>query len=191
MDIIEVCNQFDFDGDFVSVKEFGSGHINKTYIAEYTNQKYIVQKINNNVFKNVDDLMNNVFAVTSYLRKEIKKNGGDPDRETLHYQKTSDGKKYFFDGKSYYRAYVFVKDSVSYDSVDCAETFESSGVAFGRFQKMLSDFDASSLAEIIPNFHNTAWRYDNEFLPAERIVVSTLLPSTKIVTAICQSSLIW
>lgn len=166
MDIIEVCNQFNFDGDFVSVKEFGSGHINKTYIAEYTNQKYIVQKINNNVFKNVDDLMNNVFAVTSYLRKEIKKNGGDPDRETLHYQKTSDGKKYFFDGESYYRAYIFVKDSVSYDSVDCAETFESSGVAFGRFQKMLSDFDASSLAEIIPNFHNTAWRYDNEFLPA-------------------------
>ena len=64
MDIIEVCNQFNFDGDFVSVKEFGSGHINKTYIAEYTNQKYVVQKINNNVFKNVDDLMNNVLAVT-------------------------------------------------------------------------------------------------------------------------------
>ena len=69
----------------------------------------------------------------------MKKNGGDPDRETLHYQKTSDGKKYFFDGESYYRAYIFVKDSVSYDSVDCAETFESSGVAFGRFQKMLSE----------------------------------------------------
>jgi hypothetical protein len=169
--IYDVIENFDFDGELVSCKEFGSGHINKTYIATYSNngaqQKYVVQKVNGSVFKNIDELMDNVFSVTSYLRDEIKKRGGDSDRETLHFIKTKDGKKYFADADgSYYRSYVFVKDSISYDTVENAQLFKSSGVAFGRFQKMLAEFDATSLNETIPHFHDTKWRYDNEFLPA-------------------------
>lgn len=173
MDKVEkVISHFDIDGEFIDYREFGSGHINRTYIALFINpdgskQKYIVQKINNTIFCDVDSLMNNIFSVTSYLRDIIKQNGGDADRETLHYIKTKDGKKYYTDEKgSVFRAYVFVKDSISYDSVESAELFKSSGVAFGRFQKMLKDFDADSLVETIPNFHNTKWRYDNEFLTA-------------------------
>ena len=167
----EALSNFAFDGEFISVKEFGSGHINKTYIAKYQigsdEQKYVVQKVNNGVFKNVDELMDNVFAVTNYLRKIVRENGGDENRETLHFIKTVDGGKYYkcADG-SFYRAYVFVKDSVSFDFAENADMFKSSGIAFGRFQKMLGDFDADSLYETIENFHNTKWRYENEFLPA-------------------------
>lgn len=169
MTIIEIAQQFDFDGDILSVKEFGSGHINRTYIVECdgTSKKYVLQQVNDNVFKNVEDLMNNVFAVTSYLREIIKSNNGNPDRETLHYIKTKDGKKLFRDSDgNCYRSYVFVEDSISYDMVDSPEIFMSSGVAFGRFQRMLDGFDADSLVETIPHFHDTPWRYENEFLPA-------------------------
>lgn len=167
----EALSNFAFEGELVSVKEFGSGHINKTYIAKYKNgeteQKYVVQKVNNGVFKNVDELMDNVFAVTSYLRQKIRENGGDENRETLHFINTKDAKKYYrcSDG-SFYRAYIFVKDSVSFDFAENADMFRSSGIAFGRFQKMLADFDADSLYETIENFHDTLWRYENEFLPA-------------------------
>jgi serine/threonine protein kinase len=169
--IYDVIDKFDFCGDLISCKEFGSGHINKTYIATYSNngieQKYVIQKVNGSVFKNIDELMDNVFSVTSYLRDVIKQNGGDPDRETLHFIKTKDGKKYYADeDNSCYRSYVFVRDSVSYDTVDSADLFKSSGTAFGRFQRLLSGFDASTLNETIPRFHDTKWRYDNEFLPA-------------------------
>lgn len=169
--IYDVIDNFRFDGELISCREFGSGHINKTYIATYGNngieQRYVVQQINDDVFKNVDELMENVFSVTSYLRSVIDKNGGDSDRETLHFIKTKDGRNYYTDTDgSYYRSYIYVKDSVCYNSVDSAELFKSSGVAFGRFQKMLADFDASTLSETIPHFHDTKWRYDNEFLPA-------------------------
>lgn len=166
MTIQQIAEQFDFDGDVLSVKEFGSGHINKTYIVNTTAQKYVLQQVNDNVFKNVDDLMNNVFAVTSYLRDIIAAKNGDPDRETLHYIKTKDGKKYFLDNDAFYRSYIFVRDSVSYDIVDSPEVFKSSGIAFGRFQGMLADFNADELVETIPHFHDTVWRYNNEFLPA-------------------------
>ena len=166
-----ILDKFCFEGELVSCKEFGSGHINKTYIAKYndngTEQRYVVQRVNGAVFKNIDDLMENVFAVTSYLRGVIKDCGGDPDRGTLHYIKTRDGDKYYTCGDgSYYRAYIFVRNSISYDSADTPELFGRSGAAFGKFQRLLGGFDSGKLSVTIPNFHNTLWRYENEFLPA-------------------------
>ena len=101
------------------------------------------------------------------LQEKIRAAGGDPDRETLHFIKTKDGAQYYTapDG-DYFRAYVFVKDSISYDAVESAALFQKSGEAFGRFQHLLADFPAETLYETIPNFHNTLWRYENEFLPA-------------------------
>ncbi len=172
-----ILDQFKFTGKLEDCRTFGSGHINTTYIATYSNKDgvryYVVQKVNTNVFKNIDDLMDNVFAVTSYLRERIKENGGDVNRETLHYIKTVDGDKYFRDENGdCYRAYRFVDRSKSCDSVDSAEIFEKSGVAFGRFQRYLADFPAQTLKETIPNFHNTIWRYENEFLPAVKNNIS-------------------
>lgn len=171
MDIKKVFSSFDFKGGLEGFREFGSGHINKTYIAEYrdggTKTAYVVQRVNGEVFKNIDGLMKNVFAVTEYLREYIIKNGGDAERETLHFIKTKDGKNYFNSGDGgYYRAYVFVENSVSFDSADTPELFKKSGAAFGKFQRMLDGFPAEILSETIEHFHDTAWRYDNQFIPA-------------------------
>ena len=167
MDIIKVAYAFDFEGDIVCVQEFGSGHINSTFIADSGVKKYVIQKINTNVFKDVDALMNNVFSVTEFLKHKIEKNGGDPERKSLNFVKTKDGKKYYRSSEGEcFRAYVFVSDSVCYDSADTPEMFKTSGKAFGCFQKMLSDFPADTLKETIPHFHDTFWRYENEFLSA-------------------------
>lgn len=166
-----ILDKFNFKGELVSCESFGSGLINSTYIAKYNDNgeifQYVIQKVNTEVFKDIDALMDNVFSVTSFLREKIKECNGDPYRETLNYIKTIDGEKYFKDDNGEcYRAYIFVDKSKSYDSVDSSETFKKSGEAFGRFQKYLSDFPAETLNETIPHFHNTIWRYENEFMPA-------------------------
>ena len=170
-DISHIIAQFDFEGELLSFKEFGSGHINQTYIVKYSNnsavKRYVLQQVNRSVFKDIDKLMENVFAVTSYLRERIEENGGDAERETLHFIKTKNGARYFEDADgSCYRAYVYVRNSVSYDSADTPELFGKSGAAFGKFQRLLAGFNADSLYEIIPHFHDTKWRYEHEFLPA-------------------------
>lgn len=169
-DVKLVLDEFNLKGELVDYSLFGSGHINVTYIATYNCdgevKHYILQRVNTNVFKNIDNLMNNVFAVTSYLRKIIEENGGDKSRETLHFIKTVNGEKYCRLNDYCYRLYRFVDKSTSYDAVDSAEVFKKSGIAFGKFQKYLSDFPAETLNEIIPNFHNTIWRFNNEFMPA-------------------------
>ena len=180
MDINEIIAQFRFEGELKSVKEFGSGHINATYIADFGDKSYVIQKINTNVFKNPDALMTNVFSVTRYLKNIIIENGGEPERETLKFIRTRDGKEYLktSDGECY-RAYIFVDNSICYDSADTPEMFKRSGAAFGRFQKLLASFPADTLYETIPHFHDTYWRYENEFLPALEKADKDLLASAE------------
>ncbi len=165
MDIKNIVTQFRFEGEFRNVEEFGSGHINSTYIADFGEKRYVIQKINTNVFKNPDALMDNVFSVTRYLKNIIIENGGEPERETLKFIRTNEGKEYLKtpDGECY-RAYIFVDNSICYDSADTPEMFKKSGAAFGQFQKLLSAFPADTLFETIPHFHDTFYRFENEFL---------------------------
>lgn len=156
----KVCEKFCIDGSFESAVPYGSGHINDTKLitmkTDGGKKYYILQRINHNVFKNPDLLMQNYVGVTTYLSKIISEAGGDPMRETLNVIKTLDGNDYYLapDGE-YWRLLVFVDDSVSYDKVERPEQFYDSAVAFGNFQYMLKDYPADTLCETIPNFHNT------------------------------------
>ena len=104
--------------------------------------------------------MDNIQRVTHHLRKRIRAVGGDPERETLRMLRNAEGLLYSVDRNGdYWRAYVFVGGSVSYDQVESAAVFRESGCAFGRFMSMLDDFDASTLHETIARFHDTPNRF--------------------------------
>lgn len=158
----EILAQFQVQGDMVSVEPYGSGHINHTYLAKMTEgRKYILQGINTSIFQDTDALMENILGVTSFLRKEIIKNGGNPERETLTVVLTKDGKPYFTDDDgNKWRIYPFIEGAKTFDTVENEEDFYQSALAFGRFQAMLADYPADTLHETIPDFHNTAKRYE-------------------------------
>ena len=155
-----IAEKFDIVGNFVSATPYGSGHINDTKLVitedGKTQHKYILQRLNTNIFKNPIGLMNNFSAVTSYLADMIKANGGDPERETLNVIDSKDGKHHAIDDEGgFWRMLAFVSDSISYDKVEKPEQFYDSAVAFGNFQYMLRNYPADTLVETIPNFHNT------------------------------------
>lgn len=146
------------------VRPFGEGHINETY-AMYTTSpdgtegRYILQRVNTNVFENPKEVMANIFGVTEYLRGVIREEGGDPDRETLSYIKTKTGENYFEDTEGQpWRCSSFIEDSVCYQSVNSAEDFYQSARSFGKFLKQLGDYPADTLYETIPHFHDTESR---------------------------------
>ena len=155
---------FDFEGKVIDKKPLKKGHINDTFCIvceteNKQNKKYILQKINTNIFKNPDELMENVVNVTSYIRKIVIENGGNPERETLNIIPTKNGENYYKDKDGdCFRVYKFIEDATTYDLVQNAQDFYESAVAFGNFQRLLSDFPANTLYETIPNFHNTVDR---------------------------------
>ncbi len=137
----------------------GNGHINRTYLVDST-PRVILQRINTAVFKKPEEVMENIMAVTSYLREQILARGGNPDKETLTFLRTRDGKPYYkTDAGDYYRAYCFVEDTVSLDTAESPADFAEAAHGFGRFQQMLADFPADKLFETIELFHDTANRF--------------------------------
>lgn len=160
----QVIENFSLDGSVEDVYPYGSGHINDTYRLVMRHpggiRRYILQRMNDRIFTDPVGLMENIVNVTSFLRKKIVEKGGDPERETLNLVPARDGKNYFQspDG-SYWRVYLFVEGTTSFDRVERPDDFYQSAVAFGNFQRLLSDFPARILHETIPNFHNTADRY--------------------------------
>ena len=155
------AQQFAFDGEIIGGGIYGSGHINDTYrltcrLADGTERFYILQRMNKDIFKNPVELMENVVGVTSFLRKKIIAQGGDPNRETLNIIPTRDGGNYWVDeAGEYWRAYVYIDDTFSYDLVSKPDDFYQSALAFGNFQCLLSDYPAETLHETIKGFHDT------------------------------------
>ena len=154
MDIKEVLNNFQIDGDVKTYSPLGNGHINVTYLVEtISNKKYVLQKINNNVFKDVGLLMSNYFQVTNYLFE----NGF----ESIHLVSTKAGEHYFHSGDEYYRLYDYIDHAICYEEINNSHLVYCAAKAFGKLHKSLKGFDASKLGEVIPNFHNTYQRYLN------------------------------
>lgn len=153
----DIMKAFAIEGKPVSCQVYGNGYINVTYLIESeAGNRYILQKINRHVFKDIPGLMRNIQAVSQHLRMREK----DP-RKSLHLVPTLKGQPYYVDGQGeYWRAYGFIENAICLDAAQCPEDFYQSAVAFGRFQAMLSDFPAHTLKETIHRFHDTPWRYE-------------------------------
>ena len=154
-DLNEIYSHFGVEKD---VEPYGNGHINDTFIAN-TDGAYILQRINTSIFKDVDGLMDNIVAVTDYLREQIAAAGGNPDRETLTVIRTNKNENYYrCDDGECFRVYKLIENAVSYDNVENPVQFYNAAKAFGKFQNMLAGFPAEKLNETIVDFHDTRKR---------------------------------
>ncbi len=166
-----ILSNFSFGGEYEGYETKNDGHINSTYVLHFKcpdgkRLSYTVQKINTYVFKKPDELMANISGVTSYLKNVIVNCGGDPDRETLNYLKTTDGRDYCVDDEGgCWRAYNYVDGVYTCNTIDSAQVFCNAGKAFGKFQNQLADYPIETLYDTIPNFHNTYSRF-NDFKKA-------------------------
>lgn len=161
----EIIKNFNIDGEYIGYYLSNDGHINNTFVLEFDDglgkiKSYLLQLINTNVFKNPDELMENIVGVTEYLRKIVVDNDGDPERECLNVYFTFDGKPYYRDADgNCWRCYNFITGAHSCQSIDDPETFANAARAFGKFQCLLADYPSETLHETIPNFHNTLSRF--------------------------------
>lgn len=152
------------EGRVKTIESCGNGHINDTFLV-YLEIKgalrhYILQKINRNVFKKPEEVMDNVIKVTEHLRRRIGTRGGDPDRETLSLIRNTAGEYSYTDERSdCWRVYNYIDHTVTIESTKEPELFYRAALAFGDFFRMLEDFPADTLHETIPDFHNTPARY--------------------------------
>ncbi|MCL2008483.1 MAG: aminoglycoside phosphotransferase family protein [Treponema sp.] len=184
--IRKISEKFCIQGNFICAENYGRGHINDTYLASFSDGEHrIIQKINSFVFKNPELVMENMVKVISHLIMKIFKEGGDAKRETLNLIAARDGLPYHIDGDgNYWRAFLFIEDSFSYEKIEKGNDLYDTGLIFGKFQRLLSDFKASELHHTIPDFHNTKIRYENLFKAVSADIagrVNRALPEIKFI----------
>lgn len=148
--LLSVAEKFALEGKILSLCPYGEGHINRTFLLTTDKKRYILQKMNTLVFKDPCGLMKNICAVTSYLKAR--------GRETLEVVPLKSGESFLF-GEECFRVYKFIEDTVALQSTGEESVFEEVGRAFGAFQRDLCGFDASTLCEVIPHFHDTPKRF--------------------------------
>ncbi len=155
-----ILSQFLIEGKVESVKPLGNGLINDTFrvVTEGDAPDYVLQRINNNIFTDVDLLQHNIEAVTGHIRRKLEAAGADDiDRKVLRFVPTQQGKTYYLDNEGrYWRVSVFIPDAVTYEQVDPTSS-RNAGKAFGEFESMLVDLP-EQLGETIPDFHNMELR---------------------------------
>ncbi len=177
-----ICEQFRIPGEIIIYRWIPSGHINTAYYVAVYNGKEItqllVQKINTYVFRDPVGMMQNIERITEHIRSQERTM---EKRRRLHFRHTAERHNYVvlkddaavnaegvdFQDPSveFWRVYNFIECSTSFETSDGnADVLRMSGRAFGRFLRQLEDFDAESLIESIPHFHDTRKRLDDCFM---------------------------
>lgn len=149
-----VFDAYGFNQDISMAKVFGSGLINHTWKVSGDKADYILQRINNQVFKKPFDIAHNISSIAAYLQQHF------PDYFFVNPIKTNDGTDIFYNQQDgYFRLSPFVANSHTIDVVQTAiQAFEAAR-QFGKFTQLLSGFDASQLKITLPDFHNLSLRY--------------------------------
>jgi hypothetical protein len=161
----DIFDCFEAKGTFLKGEPYGSGHIHDTFrivTVERESDDYILQRLNNKVFKNIPELQHNIERVTVHLINKLKEiPGSDLKRECLILIPSRDGKSWITDAMgNYWRMYIFITNHRSYNIVDTTDKAYQGGKAIGRFQAMLSDMKGDPLFETIPRFHDIAYRLE-------------------------------
>ena len=157
-----IVSHFAIRGTVSDIKPLGAGLINDTLLvttAEADAPNYVLQRVNTNVFPDVDLVMRNIYAVTTHIRQKLEAAGEtEIDRKVLTFMPAKDDetKLYAIVDGQYWRMMIFIENAVTKQAVN-PESSRAAGKAFGQFQAMLADIPVE-LGETIKDFHNMEFR---------------------------------
>ena len=159
--LINIASQFQLEGTITDVKPLGEGFINDTFTigTKQGSPTYILQKKNKRVFSPIPAMMENIWIVTSHIKKKVEEAGGDPLREALTIIPAKDGKLYYQDeDEEYWAVCIMIEDTIAYEAAETPELAYAGGKGVGKFQSLVADLD-TQLTDILPGFHNIRIRF--------------------------------
>ena len=149
--LLDVVAHFVERNQVADIAPLGNGLINDTFkVMVHGDDKphFVLQRINNAVFTDVEMLQRNIEAVTNHLRSK--------GILTLHFLTAETGKTYVEEGGKFWRVMDYIPDSYTYEAVT-PEYARCAGRKFGEFEAQLTDLK-EPIGEIIPGFHNIEFR---------------------------------
>lgn len=154
-----ILEQYGFEEDACITEPFGTGLINNTWVVTCNVKKYILQRINQHVFKNPAAIDANIKMLAAYLQQHY------PAYTFTVPVSTTAGDTLITNSDGAFRMFEFIKGSRTYDVLQQPQQAFEAAQQFGRFTRLLSGFEAEKLNITLPHFHNLSLRY-SQFLQA-------------------------
>jgi len=162
MKAAHIAKLFEVPGRLVNLEPLGAGNVNDTYRVilrtTFSEEQYVLQRINQTVFKDPVTVMANMKAVTDHAHKRIQSEADEADRiwQLPRVIPSLDGMDYIKDEEgNYWRALSMIASAKSHEKVNTPEHATQAGMVLGHFQRIISDFPIDQLADTLPGFHIT------------------------------------
>lgn len=155
--LINIADQFTQTGKVLDVQPFGSGNINDTFLVKVsTQQNFVLQRINTQVFRQPQLVMQNMRTFTEHVSKRLQNTPLNRRWEVPNVLPTKDTQDYYTDANgSFWRAISFIEASESFDIMHSREQAREIGYALGMFHNLISDLSPQKLADTLEGFHIT------------------------------------
>lgn len=157
--LVAIANQFARLGKVTGVKAFGSGNINDTFLVTLDSleeKNFILQRINTQVFRQPQLIMQNMCTFTEHVRKRLQHTPLNRRWEVPRVLLTKDAQDHWRDADgSFWRAISFIEGSQSFDTMRDRSHAKEIGYALGMFHNLISDLPPEKLADTLQGFHIT------------------------------------
>lgn len=150
-----IANQF-AQSSIRDIQPFGSGNINDTFLVTLEQSKFVLQRINTQVFRQPQFVMQNIHRCTQHIYDRLARLTLNRRWETPQVIFTREHQDYYVDEiGSFWRAISFIENSRSHDTIQSLDHAEESGYALGMFHSLISDLAPEQLTDTLEGFHIT------------------------------------
>jgi Ser/Thr protein kinase RdoA (MazF antagonist) len=136
------------------VSPIGTGHIHQTFLVE-DEKKYVLQRINVNVFKDPEAIATNNRIAADYLEQH------HPEYLFLTALRDRAGNELVYAADGFpWRLYPLIENTLTVDFLNSPEEAYEAAVGFGRLSKNLNEIDCTLFKPTLDRFQDLGWRYE-------------------------------
>ena len=145
--IQNILQEFNLQGSQFTATPLTAGLINDTYlVTDGSEQQYILQKINLQVFPNAAMLMDNINHALPLLHAE--------NYARITFLTTRTGANFLIQQTDIWRMMTYISDSTTYNTTTNSTIAFEAGRIIGLFHKLLEKADIQLFKDTLPKFHN-------------------------------------
>ncbi len=163
-EVREAARSFGIAGELLGIERLERGHIHDTFVSSWDgdagHRRFLHQRMNDEVFRDLDQLMHNVRRVTEHMSDHAFDLPGvhDDSFEPLRLVPADGDHDYLRTASGAWRTFHFIEGTESHDRPSGPEQAFEAARAFGWFQRRLADLPASDLGETSPDFFSAPHR---------------------------------
>lgn len=140
-----------------TITPLGNGNINTTYLATTRHTpptKFVLQRINNQVFHQPKQVIQNMVTLTNHLQKTPPP--ANRRWENPQILPTQSGQNHWQDeNDQYWRAITFIENAHVLDAIQNTAHAKEIGHGLATFHKLISTLNTDTLTDTLPGFHIT------------------------------------